>query len=179
MTRGDRMGFEALCAHIEAPLLGYVTKMLDGNVSEAEEVAQEALFRLYQALRAGRVKGALRPYVFSVAHNLAMDAGRKKRRIAPLDSSVIVPWTPGEHSAKPAERALLREQIDKALAALPESHRSALMLREFGELRYDEIAETLGVSLEQVKVWIYRARKRLAELLDRDGQYVGEEQHGA
>ncbi len=178
MKRGDITEFEALCAQIEAPLLGYAAKMLDGNTSEAEEIAQEALFRAYQALRAGRIKGALRPYVFSVAHNLAMDAARRTRRAAPLDGSVIVPWTPAAHAERPAERALLREQIDKALATLPASQRSALMLREFGGLRYDEIAETLDASIEQVKVWIYRARKRLAEVLDQDGQYVGEQHHG-
>ena len=78
----------------------------------------------------------------------------------------------------PAERAMLREEIGRALADLPESHRSALMLREFGDLSYAEIAETLGVTTGVVKTWIYRARRRLADLLDRDGQYVGERNHG-
>ena len=73
---------------------------------------------------------------------------------------------------------MLREEIGRALADLPESHRSALMLREFGDLSYAEIAETLGVTTGVVKTWIYRARRRLADLLDRDGQYVGERNHG-
>jgi DNA-directed RNA polymerase specialized sigma24 family protein len=47
------------------------------------------------------------------------------------------------------------------------------MLREFGELSYAEIAETLGASLAEVKVWIHRGRTRLTQLLDRDGQFVG------
>lgn len=46
------------------------------------------------------------------------------------------------------------------------------MLRVWGELSYAEIADTLGATPAEVKIWLYRARKRLAELLDRDGQYI-------
>jgi DNA-directed RNA polymerase specialized sigma24 family protein len=51
------------------------------------------------------------------------------------------------------------------------------MLREFGDLSYEEIAKTLGASLAEVKVWIHRGRKGLAQLLDRDGQYLGKNAH--
>ena len=69
------------------------------------------------------------------------------------------------------------EQIENALAELPENHRSALMLREFGELSYSEIAAALDATVDRVKVWIYRGRKQLAQLLDRDGQYVESNRH--
>ena len=47
------------------------------------------------------------------------------------------------------------------------------MLRVYGELSYSAIAETLDATLSEVKTWIYRGRKRMAELLDGDGQYIG------
>jgi len=177
---GDTGAFEALCADVEAPLFTYVLKLV-GDASEAEEIAQEALFRLYRAWRARRIEKTPRAYLFSIAHNLALDGRRKVHNQQRFRSGLVVPKQPVASAATTwrAEQALLREQIDKALALLPDSHRSALMLREFGDLRYEEIAETLGASVEQVKVWIYRARKRLAELLDRDGQYVGDKQDGA
>jgi len=54
-----------------------------------------------------------------------------------------------------------------------------VMLREFGQLNYGEIAQALGASLDQVKVWIYRARKGLAQVLDRYGQFIGDQSRGA
>lgn len=168
---GGHAEFERLCAETEAPLYSYALKM-SGNASEAEEIAQESLFRLFKALRNGSTHQAPRAYLFSIAHNLAMDTHRRTHREPPPEPPS--PPTP----AASASRSLLREQIDLALEDLPENQRAALLLREFGALRYGEIAETLGVAEGQVKIWIYRGRKRLAELLDRDGQYVGKHADG-
>lgn len=170
--RGDMDTFEAFCAQTEGPLFGYVLGLVQ-NRPEAEDIAQEALLRLYRAARSGAVKQTPRAYLFSIAHNLAIDHHRRGR------TAVLPTAAAPEAADRRVEQSLLREQVDKALAALPESHRSAIMLREFGELSYAEIAATLGTTLDQVKVWIYRARKRLAQLLDRDGQYVGEPNHGS
>jgi RNA polymerase sigma-70 factor (ECF subfamily) len=71
-------------------------------------------------------------------------------------------------------RSLLRAEIERALDALPADQRAALLLREFGELSYAEIAQTMSVEVSMVKTWIFRARRKLSTLLDRDGQYIGE-----
>lgn len=169
---GDVNAFELLCTRLEGPLYGYAYGMVR-NTHEAEDIVQEALFRLYRAMRDRKLRpgGSTRSYVFAIAHNLAMDQRRRARPTAPLDESF-----PAQESGA-AEATLLREQLNRALADLPANHRSALMLREFGGLRYSEIAETLGASLDEVKVWIHRGRKRLATLLDRDGQYLGKNAH--
>lgn len=169
---GDAGAFEALIAEIEAPLFGYALNMVR-NRAEAEDIAQESLFRLYKAARAGQVRRAPRAYVFSTAHNLAVDYQRRQLNMAPepLKSSVA--------ASVGAERTLLRAEIHKALAALPVDHRSALMLREFGGLSYAEVAAALNASQEQVKVWIYRARRKLVRLLDREGQFLGDSKDGA
>lgn len=163
------MAMEALCRQIEAPLFSYALRLVR-NRSEAEDTAQEALFRLYRAVLAGRCIEKPRAYAFAIAHNLAVEYHRKSAAAVPPPGNECEP-------APAAERTLLREQINLALAALPESQRAAVGLREFGQLSYAEIAEILGASLSQVKVWIHRARVRLAELLDRDGQYIGGQTH--
>ncbi len=167
---GERLAFEALCARIEGPLFGYALGMIHDR-HEAEDIAQESLLRLYRIASTGQLRdggGSARALAFTIAHNLAVDRLRRERHTQPLDENTPAPEN------RPAEQVLLREQLDKALAELPESHRSALMLREFGGLAYAEIASALDANLGEVKVWIYRARKRLAMLLDRDGQYVGD-----
>lgn len=174
LRKGDRRAFETLCLELERPLFGYLLRFVKSR-ADAEDLTQETLLRLYRMAVEGRIRrqnGALRPLVFSIAHNLAIDAMRK----AGNTETVTRDETP--HASAPVERVLLREQIAQALAELPENQRSALTLREFGELSYDEIAETLNSSRGAVKTWIYRARRRLAELLDRDGQYVGGSRDG-
>ena len=178
LRKGDAAAFDGLCLQFDKPLFSYVRNMVKDRC-EAEDIAQEALLRLYVAAREGKVRSAPRAYAFSTAHNLAVDSQRRSRRNGGSDAPA--PERAGQPDAASAgvERRMLREEIDKALAMLPEGHRSAVMLREFGGLNYAEIARTLGVSTDQVKVWIYRARKHLARVLDRCGQFVGGQSSGA
>jgi len=164
---GEPQAFEALCLHFEKPLFGYLYGMLR-NAHSAQDAVQETLLRVFRMTREGRLNwqpALVRSLVFSIAHNIAVDELRRAR-VRPL------PEREPAEPINPAEQALAREQIDQALARLPESHRSALMLRVWGELTYAEIADSLGATQAEVKIWLYRARKRLAELLDRDGQYI-------
>lgn len=158
--------FETLCIQIEKPLYSYVRRLMNGS-HDAEDIAQEALLRLFRAMQSGLRQRSPRSFAFSIAHNLAVDALRKNRRIS------VPELAPVRAADSATEQRLLREQIEHALAELPDNHRSALLLRDFGELSYAEIAETLGVQAGQVKIWIHRARQRLSTLLDRDGQYIG------
>ena len=163
---GDHVAFEDLCLLFEKPLFGYLYGMLR-DTHTAQDAVQESLMRLFGVARKGGLSErpeAVRSLVFSIAHNLAVDELRRGRREAPAHD----PVTP----VNPAEQALAREQIARALARLPESHREALMLRVWGELSYSEIADALGATHAEVKIWLYRARKRLSELLDRDGQFI-------
>ena len=164
---GESRAVESLCLHFERPLFGYLYGMLH-NAHSAQDAVQETLLRLFRMTREGRLNGQpalVRSLVFSIAHNLAVDELRRGRQLPPPERETSSP-------PNPAERALAREQIDHALAHLPDSHRNALMLRVWGELSYAEIADTLGATPAEVKIWLYRARKRLAELLDHDGQYI-------
>jgi RNA polymerase sigma-70 factor (ECF subfamily) len=172
-ARGDAAAFEAFCARVESSLFGYAWGMTR-QAQEAEDVVQESLLRLYRVLRSGGLRDAAgaRSLVFATAHNLCVDHLRRRRRVVPLDERR------SPRASEAAESALLQEQVQRAMTELPESQRSALMLREFGELSYEEIATALNANRGEVRTWIYRARKRLAQLLDRDGQYIGENRHG-
>ncbi len=170
---GDLAPFEAFCLNVEGRLLAYLN-VLTKNRQEAEDLAQETLFRLYTLICENRIKpakGSPSGLLFSIAHNLAIDARRRAKHVVDLDTRR--PPAP----ANGVEQSLLRDQIGLAMEELPENHRDALMLREFGSLTYREIAGSLGASLGEVKVWIHRARARMSQLLDHDGQYIGEHRH--
>ena len=178
LRKGDVSAFDTLCLTLEARLFSYVRHMLKDRC-EAEDITQEALLRLYVAAREGRVKAGPRAYAFSTAHNLVVDFLRRSCRSARPEGEVQDVSGPRNEASQSTEQGMLREEIEKALATLPDTQRSALMLREFGQLNYGEIAQALGASLDQVKVWIYRARKSLAQVLDRHGQFIGDQSRGA
>ena len=166
--RGDLRAFELWCTCVEKSLYGYGLGMVR-NPQDTEDIAQEALVQVFGVVQKGQLRGgaaSARSLAFAIAHNLAVDVLRKRHRPIPV-----------EGVAHPAETALLHDEVARAMDDLPEQHRAALMLRVYGELSYSAIAATLGATLSKVKTWIYRGRKRLSELLDRDGQYLGTKSH--
>ena len=172
---GDVETFGRWCTTVEGPLHSYAFRMVKDH-AEAQDIVQETLLRLFRMDLEGRLRahtGPPRSLAFSIAHNLAMDWHRRRSRTAPPPRQ-----GPSASPEEKTERAMVRAEIDRALAQLPVAQRSALLLKEFGGLSYAEIAETLGTSALNVKALMYRARKRLATLLDRDGQYVGDSKQG-
>jgi RNA polymerase sigma-70 factor (ECF subfamily) len=130
------------------------------NYADCEEIVQEAFFRLY--LNINRVENP-RAWLFRCANNLIVDGFRKTHRAAEPVGSVA--------DASPSQelrvgRRETREKLLAALDRLSETQRHCLTLREYGELSYREIADVLGLSPEEVGVHIFRARRRLQQLLE-------------
>src|SRR5213595_104553 len=158
---GDRVtDVERLFRTYNAALVRYLTRRL-GDRDWAEEVAQETFVR---ALRQPSIQNE-RAWLFAVATNLVRDEARKDaRRRRHLEllreeakaESVVEP--PIMDLERAQERALARRAID----ALTERDREALLMREEG-LDYNEIAEALELSLASVGTTLSRARKRLVE----------------
>jgi RNA polymerase sigma-70 factor (ECF subfamily) len=151
---------ERLFREYHDPLVRYLTRRL-GDRDWAEEVAQETFVR---ALRQTEIQNE-RAWLFAVATNLVRDEARKDARRrrhlellteeAKANAYVEPPPTDLERAE---ERALARRAID----ALTERDREALLMREEG-LDYKEIAEALELSLASVGTTLSRARRRLVE----------------
>jgi len=168
-SASDWDGLDAFLHEAETPLYSYVRRLIQ-NRSDADDVYRESVARILHLADRGRLRDngqEARALLFTIAHNLAMDHHRLRR------------WTieraDGQEPApdRPMEELLARQQLDMALDQLPDGQRQALLLRVFGELGYTDIAHALNATEGQVKTWVYRARKRLAELRDADGQYIG------
>lgn len=164
---------ERLFREYHAPLVRYLTRRL-GDRDWAEEVAQETFVR---ALRQTDLTNE-RAWLFAVATNLVRDEARKdarRRRHLALLSEEAKVESFVEQPITELERAQDRALARKAIDALSERDREALLMREEG-LDYNEIAEALQLSLASVGTTLSRARRRLVEAYEqlRDAESGGQ-----
>lgn len=124
------------------------------HTADAEDVVQTAFERLWKNhKKVDFAKAKL--YLFTTAYNAMIDLIRKTKRIDSTDEF------PEAMSRDENERFELSEILEKALAQLSEIQRSVVLLRDYEGYSYKEIAEMTELSESQVKVYIFRARKKL------------------
>jgi RNA polymerase sigma-70 factor (ECF subfamily) len=145
-----------------------VARGIVGNRASPEDVVQQAFMNLYQHRDRYDWRepgGLLRRTVV----NEALRILRQPRMTA-------LPDEPGEpmESDSPGRQMMENEtvvQVRRAIDRLPDNFRAALVLCEYEKMSYAQIAETLGASIPQVKTWIHRGRRQLAEMLK---EYAGQ-----
>ena len=167
--------FKLLCHRHRDEVFRFACSIL-GNSADAEDSTQEALFRLWQNIDSVPFTQA-RPWLFRTVRNHCLDQLRRRNaRFAPvaLDDATLESL-PDPAAADPVDSAdseFHSQRLGRALQRLPEPHRSILVLHELQDLRYREIAETLDLPLNTVKVYLSRARTRLQQLLTEDSTWT-------
>ena len=174
VARGEPAAVQALVARKLPRLLALGRRML-GDQAEAEDVAQEAFLRAWK--QAPRwIPGAAKfdTWLHRVTLNLCYDRLRRKREVTmaePPDRP-----DPGPAPDRGLETAELGAQVDRALQALPERQREAIVLCHYQELSNIEAAELMGVSVEALESLLSRGRRALrtalAELAPNTGKSV-------
>jgi RNA polymerase sigma-70 factor (ECF subfamily) len=133
--------------------------------ADAQDITQETFLRLYVALRDGEEIRSIRGWVFRVAHNAALKANEKRSRLQSFDDS----FNSLASQAQTPERSVIesqrRELLDAAIRELSPQQRQCLHLRAEG-LRYHEIADTIGISISSVAVFVRRALSKLRRIAD-------------
>lgn len=156
---------EELYRSIAPKLLSYLRR-LTGNAYLAEELLQQTFLHATEHLLVSNRE--LKPaWFYTVARHLYLDEIRRGRRLQTTEG-IETYMDEADSPAEQAERHEARFLLHKALQQLPENYRTLLILREFNELSYQEIAEIAGLSLDQVKVGIFRARQSLRKLMERE-----------
>jgi RNA polymerase sigma-70 factor (ECF subfamily) len=171
---GDDAAREELAvAHRRAAYL--LALQLLGNRDDALDAAQDALLRFFSTLDRFRPEQPVRPWLYSIVRNRCRDLMRRGRvrRAEPLDAEPER-WRPElvDSSADPeldAERAELRRRVFTALGRLGREHREILVLRDYQDLSYEEIAKVLRVPRGTVMSRLHRARKALGVALRAPG----------
>lgn len=169
----DLAAFEELVGHFERPVYSLCFRML-GDAEEARDAAQETFLKVYRGLAHFRGDSGLKTWIYRIALNQASNQRRWWRRRHREDTVSLDlnrergDWIPQNAIASPGSSpediaiASQRERrVLRALSELKEEHRIVLILREVEEFSYEEIAQTLGISMGTVKSRIARGRDEL------------------
>jgi RNA polymerase sigma-70 factor, ECF subfamily len=169
---GDDASFELLLRKYRTPLVNYLYRMVR-DAAAAEDLAQEVFLRVYRSRKRYAPSAKFTTWMFRIATNLALNSrrdGRHRQFEVPIDQPVesgrddppmleVADHQPGiEHALIERDRARM---IRRAVEALPEKQRAAVLLHKYQELDYDEIARILGCSESALKSLLFRAYEAL------------------
>jgi RNA polymerase sigma-70 factor (ECF subfamily) len=152
---GDQDAFETLVWPMRDRLWG-VCLRIAGNHADADDAFQDCLLAMWRALPKFRLESRFSTWSYRIATNAALNVVRRRREV-PFDTAEREVASTDD----PAHNIANRDAIQKALELLGEEFREALVLREFGQLTYDEIAIHQGVNIQTVKSRLHRARAKM------------------
>ncbi|WP_436495886.1 RNA polymerase sigma factor [Actinokineospora sp. HUAS TT18] len=157
---GDSTAFADLVAGYRDPVWAICLR-LTGNHADAEDAMQDALLAAWQHLDGFRADSRFGTWLYRIATNAALGLLRKRRAVPVDPADLELPGLVTDH----AERVAETDRVQRAFEQLPEPFRAALVLREYGGLSYEQIAEHLGVGVQTVKSRLHRARVDMVRLL--------------
>ncbi len=169
VQQGQRQAFDLLVKKYQARILALILRFVRDR-HEAEDVAQETFVRAYRALANFRGDAAFYTWLYRIAINTAKNhLVARGRRASDVDiDSVEAEQSEGgealRHADTPEGELLARELeaiVHKAIAGLPDELRTALMLREFDGLSYEDIAIIMRCPVGTVRSRIFRAREEV------------------
>jgi RNA polymerase sigma factor (sigma-70 family) len=161
IRRGNHSAFEALVARYQSRLLAFCRHMLSSR-EDAEDVLQEVFAASYNAILADGREINVRPWLYRIARNRSLNHLRKAQAIGVDSMDVHL----SEHGLTTADKVHKREEFRQLMSdvgELPETQRTALLLREIDALSYEQIAEAMETTVPSVKSLLVRARVSLAE----------------
>ena len=161
VRRGHHVAFEALVKRYQSRLLAFCRHMLGSN-EDAEDVLQEVFTASFRAICADEREINVRPWLYRIARNRCLNHLRRPQDARQESMDVFE----REAGATAADTVHRREEFRQVLADvqdLPETQRTALLLREMDALSYDQIAAAMETTVPSVKSLLVRARISLAE----------------
>jgi len=158
VRRGSQAAFETIFERYREPVWRFFRRRTP-DAGVAQELAQDTFVVLLEGARRYEKRGMFRSYVFGVAYNVLM-ADRRKRAYRTAEPLEVEP--PSAHRTDHDAVIWIRQ----AMASLDENDREILMLREYEELSYQEIADVRGIPMNTVRSQLFRARMALRAALD-------------
>lgn len=173
VQQGDKRAFDVLVQRYQLKIIKLISRYVH-DPTEALDIAQEAFLKAYRALPGFRGESAFYTWLYRIAINTAKNYLVAQGRRPPgsdIDAQEAEQFD-GQSSLKEyetPERLLLKDEIEatvyKAIDELPEDLRTAISLREFEGMSYEEIAQTMGCPIGTVRSRIFRAREAIDKKL--------------
>jgi len=180
LMAGEPHAFDRFVEHFRAKVFQY-SWLMCGHREDAEEVAQDTLFKVFESFDQLREPAHVRAWVLRIARNFCLMKRRRSQFAPPRELSLdeFLPTADrdaggvklqlADWSALPENRVLeqeLRGVLHKAIAALPDNYRSVMLLRDVEELSTEETAQILDLTVDTVKTRLHRARLAIRQELD-------------
>jgi RNA polymerase sigma-70 factor (ECF subfamily) len=173
---GRRDAFGELVSRYQARIYNAAIRLVD-NPDDAADVVQDAFLNAYQSLHAFKGDAEFFTWLYRITFNTAISLKRKKRAAVSLDAvgpdGSIELDDPSEY-VRPGlalERREDERQLQEAIARLSHEHREVLLLKDIEGLKYEDIAEILGVPIGTIRSRLHRARLELRDLLQPEHEH--------
>lgn len=177
--KGDQEAFAQLITKYKQTVFRAIYSLVPRQ-AEADDLAQEVFLQVYDSIDSYKYKSAFSTWLYRITVNKCYYELRKKKRHVSLEAELSD--TAGKHEGEAlkmkdllvddqesAEDRMInketQELVRKLLGTLPEKYRMILTLKEIENLSYLEIARIMDISMDKVKVWLFRARLQLREKL--------------
>ncbi len=172
---GDQVAFGRLVVAYQTPVYNLAYRML-GNSDEAEEAAQETFLRVYTKLHTYDPQRSFSSWILSIASHYCIDRLRRRRiNWLPFEDEFAAPIQFTNSKPGPEATVAQREredQVQQLLASLSPTDRAAITLLYWYDHSYEEIAESLDLTVSAVKSRLFRARRALAKEMEGAVQYA-------
>jgi RNA polymerase sigma-70 factor (ECF subfamily) len=159
---GDLDSFNQLVVRWERPIYALAYRVI-GREEDARDVAQETFLRAFRALKGFKGQAKFSSWLYRITLNLCRDWIRREKRtpVSPTPEGIDIielagEATPSESMEELVGRRQLGRAVSKAMAMLPEDQRTAIILKEYHGLTFQEIAELLDCPLSTVKTRLYQ-----------------------
>ncbi|HEX5450325.1 MAG TPA: sigma-70 family RNA polymerase sigma factor [Gaiellaceae bacterium] len=171
--RGDQRAFSVIVRMYEVPVYNYVLRLTNGDKALSEDMTQEVFLRVFQGLPRFSLRCKFTTWLFQVTKNRVLDElrARERRPHTPVTLDDVPAF---EVLDQPVERIEAIDALWRAIDALSDDLKMALLLRDVVGLSYNEIADSLEVTLATVKWRIFKAREDVQLTMARQGLLADE-----
>ncbi|MFH0926598.1 MAG: RNA polymerase sigma factor [bacterium] len=169
--RKNKEAFAVLVKKFEKPIFNFIIRLY-GNYDVAAELTQETFLRSFQAIKSYDVSHKFSTWLFSIAKNLCIDELRKKNKVIILSAdNDTISTELIDNTLSDIEFLLKKEKkisLQKLILQLKIKLRTVLILRYFHDMSNQEISETLGININVVKLRLFRAKKVLLKMIEKN-----------
>ena len=160
---GDLAKLGVLFERYHLPLFDFLARMT-GDRAAAEDLVQDIFIRILKYRATFRDGGSFETWLYRIARNARADYFRRRTQLEPLEDAVLDVPTPQPGPARRLEADRERERLRRALMQLREDKRELLVLARYQDMKYEQIADILGIDIGAVKVRVHRAIRELRDI---------------